>query len=86
MKLCCDCKWFDGYARCIRNPSLVDGKTPLDHYSSWADLSRKAGWLSSILENTCGKRGRWFEKKPMTVGELSKEAKRIYDRLMKEKI
>lgn len=64
MKICQDCKWYDGYGLCkspkVRNRlDLVNGgRRPV--YMS-CKVQREDSWLLSRLTGTCGFAGRFFE-------------------------
>lgn len=68
MKICAQCKWIDGNderAYC-KNPKskswidLVTGKRQNNYIPcSWHRLDSPIG---SLIRNTCGRKGRWFEE------------------------
>lgn len=67
IKLYKDCaQYVKRIGRCKKQPDYVTGKA-IEYGYGWrgnARLHREDGFISSIIMNSCGKRGRWFE--PLT--------------------
>ena len=76
-KLCKDCKHHrkglaPEFSKC-RAPQnirqiikLIDGIPRTEYRWDFCSTQREDGWLSSLMINTCGKRGKWFEVKDET--------------------
>lgn len=68
MKLCKDCKHigespFGNLTYCTRvvGINLLDGSP--EYVENYCTNERSAGWLTSRLNNLCGKEGRFYEEK-----------------------
>ena len=59
VRLCVDCR-FHAAGRCLRQPDLVTGEAQ-EGWRGQCAKQREEWWPLSVLANTCGTSGRFFQ-------------------------
>lgn len=66
MKLCRDCLYYRQYESCVKQPNPVTGE-PQFGWRGSCDHQREDYWFSRLLNNSCGKIGRFWKAKEASV-------------------
>ena len=72
----------------LKPAKIVIPKKKMGWRWTFCSHQRADGWLGSILINSCGKRGKWFEEKEIVITGIDVEVKytiKSSDLLKKEK-